>query len=198
MKQEEINIHEDWAADLRNSDEAAFDKIYAHFYQRLFAMARRFVSDPADAEDMVAESFIRLWKEREHQKDWSAISIFLHVNVKHRCFDWLRHQRQRTKHQDRLVQLLESNADDLETNLVRLELFRLINEAIDRLPGEKMKEILLMTYRDGLKPSEIAQQLHISVQTVKNQRVKAVKLLREAFAHQPPLLALLALLEWTS
>ncbi len=50
---------------------------------------------------------------------------------------------------------------------------------MDKLP-EKMKEVFNLSYKEGLKPARIAELIQINVQTVKNQRVNAIKLLKNA------------------
>ncbi len=60
---------------------------------------------------------------------------------------------------------------------------KMIYDQADLLPA-KMKEIFLMTYQLGMKPSEIAEQLGISVKTVKNQRLNAVNMLKRIITRQ--------------
>jgi RNA polymerase sigma-70 factor (ECF subfamily) len=59
-----------------------------------------------------------------------------------------------------------------------------------------MKEIFLLSYRDGLKPAEIAGRLQIKAQTVINQRVTAVRLLQMALGKDLLLAPLLVLLKY--
>jgi RNA polymerase sigma-70 factor (ECF subfamily) len=78
---------------------------------------------------------------------------------------------------DRLLVLGQANADDL---LYYEELKQKIDELINQLP-EKRKLILKMNKYDGLSYAEIAEILSVSVSTVKNQMVKAVKYLNENY-----------------
>ena len=67
---------------------------------------------------------------------------------------------------------------DVSTQLEAMELEEKIRAAIDTLP-ERCREIFELNRFEGLKYSEIATQLDISVKTVENQMTKALKLLRE-------------------
>ena len=59
-----------------------------------------------------------------------------------------------------------------------------------------MKEIFLLSYRDGLKTGEIAERLQIKAQTVTNQRVTAVKLLQLALGNDLLFAPLVVLLKY--
>ncbi len=134
--------------------------------------------------------------KKKKQDSLNTISVFLYLSVKHRCYDLLRRNTVRVEHQAELVRVLESNADgDFTVEMVKLELIKMIYVEVDKLP-EKMKEVFLLTYKEGFKPAEIARRLQLSVQTVKNQRLNATRLLKEMLRDKPLLLALLAFLEY--
>ena len=74
---------------------------------------------------------------------------------------------------------LDGSVDDIEEPTVEdAEVEARLWTAIDTLP-EKCREIFLMSKRDGLRQEEIAQELGISLQTVKNQVSKALKILKD-------------------
>ncbi len=122
--------------------------------------------------------------------------LFLSVNVKFKCIDLIRKGSVRLKHEIELAKILQTHEEnDFATEQVRLDLVNKIYKAADSLPP-RMKEIFELSYKQGLKPSEIAQQTGSSVQTIKNQRVKAIALLKKIFQNKPLILAMLLLMEW--
>ncbi|MBO9572858.1 MAG: RNA polymerase sigma-70 factor [Chitinophagaceae bacterium] len=182
-------------AALRSGNQHAFHSIYQTNYPRLYAMARRFTGSVEEAEDIVAEAFIRLWNNRETQENESGVTAFLYNTVKFRCYDFLRHREVKQSTETKLLEMLQGiHEPDFSGMMIQLELIKKIYEQAEHLPG-KMKEIFLMTYRDGLKPAQIADQLQLSVQTVKNQRLNAIRQLRQLMAGKPLLLAFLLLME---
>lgn len=177
----------------QNGDEKAFATIYDHFYQRVYFFALRFVQEP-DARDVTSEAFIKLWNKREDFDDLEAIGSFLFVLVRNRCFDMLRHEVVKNEKQPELIRLLESsNENDLFLEQVRAELIRLIYREVEKLPA-RMKEVFLLSFAEGLKPAEIATRLQISTQTVSNQKLTAIKLLKAALGNHASILLLLVLL----
>lgn len=177
---------------MAEGDEQAFAGIFRHYHQRVYHYALRFVPDQ-DAKDVAAESFIQLWNKRSELKSASGIAGFLFVAARNRCYNILRQQMAHDrKHAELLQQLEASEEPDLFIEQVRAELIDHIREEVERLPA-RMKEIFLLSFEQGLKPAEIAAQLKISVQTVSNQKLTAVRLLKAALGSQGVLLLLLIL-----
>lgn len=181
--------------ELRAGNEQAFTQVYKLFYSRVLWYARKYLSQPADVEDVTADTFIQLWKHRTEFETVDAIAAFLHVSVRNKCFDLLRRTQMKESHHVELLKLFEeAEASDFYIEQLRLELIRKIYEEVEKLPA-KMKEIFLLSYQEGLKPAEIAERLHINVQTVSNQKINAIKILKLALAQKPFLLMLMTLLE---
>ncbi len=167
-----------------DGNEAAFAVLYDRFYKRVLLFARRYVSEP-DAQDITAESFVQLWRKKNQFSHLKSISSFLFVTARNRCFDIIRHQQVKNKHEAELIELMSDNRHtDFFVEQVRLELVKLVNQAIGKLP-ERMREVFVLSYNEGLKPAEIAEKLNISVKTVSNQKLSAVKLLKAALEQHP-------------
>lgn len=179
---------------LHQGSEPAFTTIYHQLYQRVYFFARRFV-EPGVAEDITSECFIQLWHHRLEHHSVDGMAAFLHVATRNRCLNWLRDEKNRSaKHAELLAALATSQESDLALEQVRVELVNLIYAAVERLPA-RMKEVFLLSYREGLKPADIAQRLQLSVQTVSNQKLSAIKLLKAALADQQLLAVLYLLLQ---
>ena len=177
---------------LQTGDQEAFTAIYHDLHKRLYFFATRFVPEE-DAEDIIAEAFIDLWKRRAEHQSIDELSAYLYVTVRNRCFNLIRNAKLHKHKHAEILHLLQSEAADNHlVEQVRVELIDLIFTHVERLPA-RMKEVFLLSYRDGLKPAEIADQLNISVQTVSNQKVAAIKQLRTVLA-QHGLTGLLVLL----
>lgn len=183
-------------------EKAAFTSVYNEYYFRVYEFALKYLPSPEDAEDITAESFVKLWQRHTEFDGLDHIRAFLFTTAKNACLNFLQHLKIKDQKQaDILRSLTELQKDDFYLQEVRAELMQLVYAEVEKLPS-KMKEIFLLSYRDGLKPSEIAGRLQISVQTVSNQKVNAINLLKTALGHTPLLLALLLTLEfphnWTA
>jgi RNA polymerase sigma-70 factor (family 1) len=175
--------------------ETAFAAVYEQFYDRVYGFAKRWIAEQSDVEDITADTFLKLWNRRETFESIDNIGAFLYITVRNGCFNFLRHTKIKSDRQDDIRrQIEESNEVDFANMEIRAEFLKLVYAEVDKMPS-KMKAIFLLSYRDGLKPAEIAEKLELSVQTVKNQKANAVKLLRIALGHNPLLLAFLLYLE---
>ncbi len=171
--------------------EAAFSAIYRHYYFQVYQFAKRWLSERKDAEDVTADTFVKLWDRRQSFENVDNLGGFLYLTVRNACFDLLRRRQLRTlKEEEVLRQFQDDKETDFTVQQVREEFFRLIYTKVDGMPP-KMKEVFLLSYRDGLKPAEIARQLNLSVNTIGNHKANAIRLLRQALTGQPVLIAFL-------
>ncbi len=183
-------------------EKAAFTSVYNEYYFRVYEFASKYLPSGQDAEDITADSFAKLWQRRGEFASLDHIRAFLFTTAKNACLNFLQHSKIKdAKHADILHSLTTSLRDNFYLEEIRAELMTLVYAEVEKMPA-KMKEIFLLSYREGLKPAEIAERLNISVQTVSNQKVNAINLLKTALGHTPLLLALLLCLEfpqnWTA
>lgn len=140
--------------------------------------ALRLVDDAVIAEDMVQDAFMKAWIYIEKGGEIDNFTAFMYRTLRNVCLSYLRDKR------DMLGEeyIPEVEEEDIDTSFRDAEIWK----AIDTLP-EKCREIFLMSKRDGLTNEEIADELGISVKTVKNQMTKAFSRLREALSagHKP-------------
>lgn len=179
----------------REGEGEAFSLVYRHFNKRVFFYVRQYLSNITEAQDITSECFFKLWEKKSEFPTLDAVGAFLHVAARNQCFNHLRHTQMAKEKQAELLHLLnmpEEHPFKLEE--LRFQLLDLITAEVHKLPA-KMREIFMLSYEEGLKPAEIAKRLGLQVQTVKNQRLNAVKLIKAALADHPLLFAMLPLLE---
>jgi RNA polymerase sigma-70 factor (family 1) len=180
----------------RAGSEEAFTTLYRHLYRRVYWFARKFIEEKEDARDLTAESFVQLWQQNDTFPTLDAVAAFLYVTVRNKCYNLLKHRQMKAGRRDELLrQLNERSPGDFFEEQVQLQLVRRIYAEVNKLPP-RMKDIFLLSYRDGLKPAEIAELLQIKAQTVINQRVTAVRLLQLALGKELMISSLLVLLEY--
>lgn len=179
----------------RTGSEEAFTTVYRHLYQRVYWFARKFVEETEDARDLTAETFVQLWQQNDTFHTLDAVSAFLYVTVRNKCYNLLKHRKMKASRRDDLLRLFsEREQGGFFEEQVQLQLVRCIYAEVDKLPA-RMQEIFLLSYRDGLKPAEIAERLQIKAQTVTNQRVSAIRLLQVALGKDFMMASLVVLLE---
>lgn len=156
---------------IRMGDEKAFNKLFDDFYAGLCLFASRYLKDMDQARSLVQQLYIDLWIKRDKIEPIHSVKSYLYSSVKHRCIDDLRKSKNNSHISEAIEQLTHTPFQDL---LEEAELNQQINQSIQNLP-EKCREIFVLCRFEGMKYSEIAQHLNISVKTVEMQMSIALK-----------------------
>lgn len=153
--------------------ETDFLRMYEKCFRPLCLYALHYVADTDMAEDIVQDSFVAFWeKYREKDREIQARAT-IYTIVRNRCIDYLR----RTSSARMLPEDAERLMTDDEAQTQSSYEARLWS-AIDRLP-ERRRQILLMNKRDGMSYKEIAEELGLSIFTVRNHLAITMKVLRK-------------------
>ena len=178
-------------AGFKEGNKEAFAAVYTSHYPSLFFFVKRFVVDRAEAEDITAETFIKLWKIKHNFESHQNIKAFLYITARNACLDCLRaRQRSTGMQQEMLYLLLQQNEMTFIHDEIKADVLTQVKEKIEDLPP-KCKQIFKMAFFERIKNAEIAEKLGLTLQTVKNQKVRAIKLLRLALKRDLVLLTLL-------
>ncbi|TZF81121.1 RNA polymerase sigma-70 factor [Pedobacter sp. BS3] len=154
----------------------SLDELFRELYPRLLYFAVQLVKDSASAEDIVQGAFIAyLENSEELSPDKNVIKSFLYKAVKNAGLNSLRHHKVVEKF--RLTLEEEPSEDSVMSSLMRSEILGEIHTALASLP-ESCQRISKMGYLDGMKNKEIAEELGISINTVKSQKQRAIQLLK--------------------
>ncbi|SEL39088.1 RNA polymerase sigma factor [Parapedobacter koreensis] len=177
---------------LMAGDEAAFRLIYELHSEQVYQLAFRFLKDAAWSEEIVQDVFLKLWLNRNGLDEQGNMWRYLYVIAKRLCLNKLREIRKSAILFDQLIQGMEAAKDEVEEQLMAEELEGYAQQLIASLP--KQQQLIFKLSRvDGLSHKEIAVQLGLSPNTVKNHMVQALKRLKLAL-HQSGHVYFLALI----
>ena len=140
-----------------------FQELFEMYFNALCAFSRRFV-DADSAEDIVQEVFISFWKKRADFSQLMPIKSFLYTSVRNKCLNHIRDEVVRQKHLNTSIDM-EASYDN---EVIEEETFNLLYNEIMHLPTASQQIMLLAM--NGLKNPDIAEELGISVNTVKTQK----------------------------
>lgn len=157
-----------------SDDEDAFRMLFYDFFSPLCVFAYRYVEDQATCEDLVQDTFFRIWKNRKSLDIHVSARNFMLTAVRNSCLDWLRKQAVEKRWEEKFREELQEETSDLYTTL---ELEHLLNQALDKLP-EQISSTFRSNRFEGKTYPEIAAEKNISVKTVEAYMSKALKLLR--------------------
>lgn len=178
---------------ISEGDENAFRQLFHIYVPQLQPLARHITKTEAIAEDIIQETFLKLWISRdklpaiENPRSWLLKIVF------HQSFSYLRRQAVHDKAMDILgAGGPEQELFTPETNLAYTMMVRLIGDAVMQLPPQA-KRIYLLSREKGMKIPEIAAELELSPSTVKNSLVRSLQSIRNYLQQAGHLLPFLLL-----
>lgn len=158
---------------IRKGDPAAFDALFRALYAPLCRYATGLTDgDPDVAEDLVQQSFVKLWEQRARLEVRFSLRAYLYKMVHHGALNRLRSHRTRERYQTEMARQV---ADSVQ--LPDPDLSEHFQKALDTLPPQ-CRHIFELSRFEELKYREIAEHLDLSIKTVETQMGKALRLLR--------------------
>lgn len=158
-------------------DRTAFDVIYFRYWKPLFLNAGKIVRNNDEAEDIVQEVFISLWKRRSELSNIISLTSYLHGAVRFRSLSYIRNNLYKNNYLSSLKSIFEEGVDMVNEYINLEELNGVIDTEISKLPP-KMREIFVLSRVEQMSHSEIAEHLNISDKTVKKQINRSLNLFR--------------------
>ena len=167
----------DVLARLRGGDHDAFETIFRQWYEPVVRSASRVLRDVGVAEELSQDVFLELWRRRESLAPDSSVAGYLMQAVRNRALNHLRHlavQRKSVVY----VEAMSEPSERADAQAQASELQMALSRAIAALPP-RTREVFVMSRERGLRYSEIAQELGVSVKAVEANMSRALRILRE-------------------
>jgi RNA polymerase sigma-70 factor (family 1) len=164
---------------LKSGDPDSFSVIFSGYYKDLVFFAYSFTHELPSAEDIVQDTFVKLWEEHEQINVTVSLKSILLKTIQNKCIDWHRHRKIIDNHSSYIINNAPLYEYYTDNYLLRSEMEEIIENAIARLP-EKIRETYELHRVKGLKYKEIATKLNISNRAVEVRISKALGLLRKS------------------
>ena len=161
-------------------DEGALAELYDQFGRAAYALALRIVRDASQAEDVVQEAFMDLWRgAARFDPDRSRPASYLLTFVHRRAVDLVRREQARPQRGGDVEHIADrAGKDDVPAALITSEQGENVRRALTELPPPQ-RQVLELAYFKGLSQSEIAEHLGEPLGTVKSRTHVALSRLRE-------------------
>lgn len=174
---------------MQEGDWTAFNLFFKEYMQHLYVYALAFVKERGVAEDIVQDVFIYLWTNRTKVVYTGSLYAYLLSAVKNACINYKVHLEVEEKYRKSMVDTQEPEGTEMEWE----ELRQRVMLAVESLPP-KCREIFILGAVQGLKYQEIADQLDISVNTVKTQMKFAYRKVKAQADSEQDLMIVITLL----
>ncbi|MBI4544231.1 MAG: RNA polymerase sigma-70 factor [Gemmatimonadetes bacterium] len=171
---------------LRAGDAAAFEATFREHYLALVRFVRGYVGSSAVAEELVQETFLRLWAARERLDPRGSLRAYIYQAARNQALNHLRHERIERSGEARLErEAPAAAAADPPDRPREEELAAAVAQAVAALP-ERCRLVFQLSRDHGLSYAEIARALGISVKTVETQMGRALQALRHSLERYRP------------
>jgi RNA polymerase sigma-70 factor, ECF subfamily len=177
--------------EIRADNMFAFDVLYKKYSKRLYRFGYSILKSREEAENLVQDVYLNLWENRHKVEKGSSIKYYLFTIAHNSAISIIRKKIKESEFVEYLKSLQEVNEEPVNVELEYNELTNKLDEIIQTLP-HRQKEVYLLHRVEGLKYNEIAERLHISVNTIENHMSRALKTIREKLGNY----SLIALLFW--
>lgn len=163
---------------LKAGDERAFEEVFFRYYKHLHSIALKFLKNPDLAEDAVQDVFLKLWDNRQALNESYSIKGFLSISIRNHVLNAIRDSHAAIW--ESLSYELESDFSTNETasdDYQWREYSEIVEQGLKHLSPQK-EHIFRLKVFNGLDNAQVAQQLSISINTVKFQFSQATKFMK--------------------
>lgn len=161
---------------IRSRNKDVFEAVFKQFAPSMYNIAVRYVKNEDDANDMVQDVFLNLWKGAENLDERAPINHYLARATVNTCLNRIK-KDQRKEVYAKEQMLTATPSENNHTLLEHKELEAKYHSALEKLP-DQCRRVFEMSRLKGLSPAEIAEQLNISINTVYAHLTTALKRLR--------------------
>jgi RNA polymerase sigma-70 factor (ECF subfamily) len=170
-------------ANVERGDQRAMGELFDRYSSMVYSVALRVLKDPGQAEDVMQEIFIQVWKKPSaFISGRGSLGAWLVVVARNRAIDSLRRRRPT----DSVEDVVLASSTDLAAEAERNTLMEKVRVYLHQLPPEQRKSVEL-AYFEGMSHSEIAEKTGDPLGTVKTRIRLALITLRKAMqGGEPP------------
>lgn len=163
---------------VREGDEQSYEYLFNRYFEGLSLLSYRIVRNRVVAEEIVQEFFVKCWMKKESLWISTSFKAYAYRSVYNLSLNYIRDNKRFTSLDDvRAIPVEDNEVQEGSEENQKLKL------AIDSLPPQ-CKKIFMLVCVDGFSYAEVAEELNLSVNTVKTQMSKAYRLLRANFSMQ--------------
>lgn len=166
-----------WMTAFREGKAGTFELVFKEHHKSLCYFAEKYGLEKEEAEDIVADTFTKLWHGRAQFSDEGHIKGFLLTTTRNACVNLLKQKQRRSVSNNELSYLLADREEDFLRKIVEAELLKKLHPYIEELP-RKCRAVFKQVYFEGASTEEAATKLGITARNVLNQKARAIQLLK--------------------
>lgn len=168
---------DDFITHLKNGNESAYVYLINTYHKMLLIYAISLTNDRDMAQDIVQDVFFDLWKGRKKLVPMRSFKNYIYKITYHKFINQYHKNRAMSSLERAYAEALNQTFDDSNAELLERKI-AIVAQGIDDLP-KKCKETFLLSKKEGLTNTEIAEYMNVSIKTVEGHLTTAFSLLRK-------------------
>ncbi len=165
-------------SNLRNGNERAFQKLFDKYRNQIYAYSLSVLKSKPQAEEIVQEVFLKVWLNQEKLDPTLNFKSYVFTIARNLAFNVLAKAANDQKLKDRIFYKSQNRESMTDTKLLEADYAKLKNQAIEKLTP-RCRMVFHMSRNEGKSYEEIAHELGISKNTVKNQMSNSLAIIKE-------------------
>lgn len=178
MQHVDLNNLREFFLSFKRKEEKGFDFVFKKYYASLCYFSNNIIKNEAAAEDISTESFIKLWERCGEFESLDHVRSFLYKVVRNASIDWIRNNKKAQAFTKAQSHFCEPSEASIQQHLIAAETYREVLAAIEKLPT-RCRTIFKMIYLEGKDYTQIAEELGLSINTIRVQKARALAILRQ-------------------
>ena len=164
---------------VKKADKDAACELLKIYYRDIFAYLRRLCGNRHDAEDLIQQTFLKVWSSLDGFAGRSKFSTWLYRIAHNTFLDWLRKNAAgiQSRPDQWWQECIDQNPDPF-SNVAERQLALRLYQAVDQLDEDK-KHVVHLHYYQGLSIRETAKVLNVATSTVKYRLREVMKILKD-------------------
>ena len=163
---------------LMRGDKKSFDGLYNYYYPKLYTFSKSFLKVEDDINDILQETFIKLWDNRHNIKNVETFNSWIFTVTKNAVVSFFRTKIKDRDFEGRVKQMATSERLVFNSDLEYEDLKERVEQIIDQLP-EKRRKIFKLSREEALSYRDIAERMDISIKTVEDHMLYSLRFLRK-------------------
>ncbi len=180
---------------LAGGSERSFRELYDLYAGRIYTMAMGYLKSPMEAQDVVQEIFVKIWEKRNGLTSIDNFPAYVHVITRNLLINQLQKKIPVFSQHELTEHAIPEDRHQPQQQLDYRELATLITSAVAQLPA-RQQQVYRLSREQGLNHQQIAKELNLSYDTVREHMSKALKNIRDNLQKQYGEFGLLLWLLW--
>ena len=182
---------DDLLVQVTQGNEHAFRQLYDNYRNKIYSLGMHLTRSEILSEEIVQDVFMKVWEKRDQLRGINYLNAWLRTVARNTCSNYLRNLAMEKLVMKRYAVQHNAETPSPENDVAAKEYEQIIEAAIRQLPPQQ-KKVYLLSRQDSKKQEEIANELNISIYTVKEYMKLAKRSIRQYLEDKLDIAVLLA------